>query len=447
MAATAKGGGGKKGTGSPANRQDFNHELLAFLKESPTPFHATSALERRLQAAGFQEWKEGDVWKLSGGDRAYVKRNESSIVAFQGGSGKVAEQGFRITGAHTDSPCLRVKPQPEVESCGLLKVGVEVYGGVLLSTWFDRDLSLAGRVSYLTSKKAVKSALIDFERPVAVLPNLAIHLNREVNEHRTINKQQEMPPILMHWSGETDFRKILAARLSEQGVKDVARVVDFELSFYDTLAPAIVGLRDEFITSARLDNLLSCFIGLQAFLRASDDATAVLVCNDHEEIGSASTSGAQGNLLRSVLERLSGGGEALARAVDRSLFFSTDNAHAVHPNYPDRHDSRHAPLLGRGPALKINTNQRYATNSETAAIFARCCEIAEVPFQRFVSRTDLACGSTIGPITATEIGVRTVDVGVPTFAMHSAREMASVNDPHALFLALSEFYRLPHLFD
>jgi aspartyl aminopeptidase len=425
----------------------FNPGLLAFLAASPTPFHAARELSRRLRDAGFREWKESESWKIVPGERGFVVRNDSSIVAFCIGTGDVAKQGFRVIGAHTDSPCLRLKPQPEQESCGLLKVGVEVYGSALLSTWFDRDLSLAGRVSYLNTSGRVASRLVDFERPIAILPNLAIHLNREVNEHRSINKQVEMPPVLCQWDHETEIRGLLADELARAGEKDVAEIVDFELSFYDTQRPVMAGLREDFIVAARLDNLLSCYIGAMALLEAGPDATAVLVCNDHEEVGSASTSGAEGPFLRAVLERLSGGGEAMLRAIDRSMLISTDNAHAVHPNYPERHDSRHAPLLNGGPALKINNNQRYATNSETAAAFALCCEKADVAFQRFVSRTDMACGSTIGPITASQIGIRTVDVGVPTFAMHSIREVAGARDPYALYRAAVEFYRLPQLFE
>ena len=423
---------------------DFNSELFSFLASSPTPFHATQMLAEMLRVeGGFSELKEADPWSLKPGGRHFVVRNQSSIVAFQVPEGDVTHTGFRLIGSHTDSPCLRLKPQPEIEACGVLQVGVEVYGGVLLSTWFDRDLSLAGRVSYLDAKGKLRNALLDFKRAVAILPNLAIHLNREVNESRSINKQLELPPLIASLAalGENrNFRQVLKDELERQNL-DVDKVFDYELSFYDAQGPALVGLEQDFIAGARLDNLLSCFIGAKALLASLPGKNAaVLVCNDHEEVGSASTAGAQGTFLKSVLERICRGAEEFRRSIDRSVLVSTDNAHAIHPNYPEKHDAKHAPRINQGPALKINTNQRYATTSETAALFAHLCEATGVPMQRFVARTDMACGSTIGPITASILGVRTLDVGVPTFAMHSIRETAGAKDSYWLYQVLSRFY-------
>jgi aspartyl aminopeptidase len=239
-----------------------------------------------------------------------------------------------------------------------------------------------------------------------------------------------------------DFRSLLLQRLLEQHPDCQAeQVLDYELSFYDTQAPAILGFKDEFIASARLDNLLSCFVGLKSLLEASSQ-NCLLVCNDHEEVGSASTSGAQGPLLKSVLQRIVGDAEKLARSMDQSMFISADNAHGVHPNYADRHDDNHGPKLNAGPVIKINANQRYASNSETAALFRHCCELARAPVQSFVVRTDMGCGSTIGPITATELGVKTIDVGVPTFAMHSIRELAGSADAYTLWNIFREFNAL-----
>ncbi|WP_437881441.1 M18 family aminopeptidase [Pseudomonas sp. LRF_L74] len=422
-------------------REELNHGLIEFLKASPTPFHATRSMAQRLQAAGYQHLDERDAWTAEPGGRYYVTRNDSSIIALRLGSRPLLEGGLRLVGAHTDSPCLRVKPQPELQRQGFLQLGVEVYGGALLAPWFDRDLSIAGRVTFRESGK-VQSLLIDFEQPIAVIPNLAIHLNREANQGWAINAQNELPPILAQFAGEeaADFRAILADRLAlEHGISADA-VLDYELSFYDTQGAAVIGLNGDFIAGARLDNLLSCYAGLQALLEANGEESCVLVCTDHEEIGSCSACGADGPFLEQVLQRLLPVGDAFARAMQKSLLISADNAHGVHPNYAAKHDSNHGPKLNAGPVIKVNSNQRYATNSETAGFFRHLCLAEEVPVQSFVVRSDMGCGSTIGPITASRLGVRTVDIGLPTFAMHSIRELAGSQDLAHLVKVLAAFY-------
>lgn len=429
-------------------RKQFQTDLLDFLRRSPTPFHAAANITARLLARGFEPLREADSWQLRPGGRYVVTRNDSSVVAFALGRDNPVEAGLRLVGAHTDSPCLKVKPNPELLRNGYYQLGVEVYGGALLAPWFDRDLSLAGRVTYRDGNDRLASALLDFERPVAVIPSLAIHLDREVNSNRSINPQTQLPPVLMSQGGEgaADFRELLLAQLlSQHPLSGARQVLDYEISLYDSQPPALVGLEQEFISSARLDNLLSCFIGLRALLAAhgdndSDARGALLLCSDHEEVGSASTSGAQGTLLQTVLQRIAGNFEDSVRLADRSLLISCDNAHGIHPNFADRHDASHGPLLNRGPVIKINANQRYATNSETAALFRRLCERAEVPVQSFVVRSDMACGSTIGPIIATETGIKTVDVGVPQWAMHSVRELAGWRDCWSLYQALVQFF-------
>ncbi len=417
---------------------EFNQGLLSFLQASPTPFHAVAEMAAQLQRAGFACLDEGQVWSLEPGGRYYVTRNDSSIIAFIYGRKALAESGIRMSGAHTDSPCLKVKAHPEVYQHGYFQLGVEVYGGVLLNPWFDRDLSLAGKVAYLNGDGVLKSELIDFARPIAVIPSLAIHLDREVNNNRSINPQKHIVPILTQQLGaenKQDFRALLLEQLQQQLAGRCApeSILDYELCFYDTQSPALVGLKQEFIASARLDNLLSCYVGLQALLAADDQTSSLLVCNDHEEVGSASACGAQGPMLKTFIERVIPDTEARSRTLDRSMMISADNAHGIHPNYSDRHDDNHGPLLNRGPVIKVNANQRYATNSETSALFRHLCKYTEVPVQAFVSRADMACGSTIGPITAAEIGVKTLDVGVPTFAMHSVRELAGTRDAYSLY--------------
>ena len=426
---------------------DFIEGLLSFLHASPTPFHAVEQMAAILDDNDFQQLNESDAWGLKAKTgKFYVVRNESSIIAFTLGSDPV-EHGFRMVGAHTDSPCLKVKPNPEIIKNCYFQLGVEVYGGVLLNPWFDRDLSLAGRVNYVTPDGDVGSTLINFEHAIATIPSLAIHLDREANEKRTVNKQKDIPPVLMKMPDckgdqKPDFRDVLLHLLSKQQPElKVEKVVDYELSFYDVQQPAVIGLHQDFVASARLDNLLSCYTGLMALLKADPMQNCLLVCNDHEEVGSMSAAGAQGPFLKSVLERLCVTSENLSRSMDQSMMISVDNAHGIHPNYADKHDDNHGPILNQGPVIKTSANQRYATNSETSAAFRYICEEADVPVQSFVVRSDMACGSTIGPITASELGVRAIDVGVPTFAMHSIRELAGRWDAYYLYRALREYFQ------
>ena len=422
---------------------NFIEGLLDFIKNSPTPFHAVDHINETLGTAGFERLYESDNWELRAGGSYYVIRNDSSLIAFTMGAAPAVDTGIRIVGAHTDSPCLKVKPQPEIFKDSYLQLGVEVYGGALLNPWFDRDLSLAGRVSYVTTDGVIKHALVDFGYPLATIPSLAIHLDREANTTHPIDAQKHLPPILLHVSeSETKtFREILFDYMVGQDPESkIVDVLDYELSFYDTQAPEVIGLNHDFIAGARLDNLLSCYVGLMSFLESGEDVSCLLVCNDHEEVGSQSASGAQGTFLRSVLDRIAGNSEDYARIVDRSIFVSTDNAHGIHPNYADKHDPRHGPVLNEGPVIKYNANQRYASNSETSAMFRFLCRQEEVPVQSFAIRSDLQCGSTIGPITSSVTGIKTVDVGVPTFAMHSIRELAGRYDAYYLYKVLRRYF-------
>ena len=429
-----------------AARDAFNHELLCFLGASPTPFHAVGALASLLDEGGFRELREQDAWACEAGGRYFVRRNGSSLIAFVRGRAAAEDAGLRMAGAHTDSPCLRLKPRPELRRSGYLQLGVEVYGGALLNPWFDRDLSIAGRVSYATAG-GVAHALIDFREPVAVIPSLAIHLDREANSGRAVNAQNHLPALLALADSEPrDFAAIVLGRLREEHPHcGAVRVLDCELSLYDTQPPRLVGLHREFIAGARLDNLLSCFAGVHALMESDGEFDAIMVCNDHEEVGSVSAAGAQGPMLNSLLARLLPERERRERALASSLMISADNAHGVHPNFADKHDGNHGPALNAGPVIKVNASQRYATNSETAALFRWLCEAEGVPVQSFAVRSDMACGSTIGPLTAANVGVRTLDVGVPTFAMHSPRELAGTSDLHALARVLSRFFRQPAL--
>ena len=415
-------------------QNDFNKELLDFLENSPTPFHATKELANRLEKSGFKKLDESDKWMLQDNQSYYVTRNDSSIIAFVYVKDELMKHGVSMVGSHTDSPCLKLKPNTVIHKKGYIQLGVEVYGGALLNPWFDRDLSLAGRVSGLDENKNLVHPLVDFKRPIAVIPSLAIHLDKEANKNRSINAQTDIPPILMQSDENISFEEIL---LKETGLSEI---LDFELLFYDTQAPDFIGFNNEFLASARLDNLLSCYVGLQAIIEAPKTKSYLLICSDHEEVGSESTSGAAGPFLEMVLKRICSDNEEYARMIHASMMISADNAHGVHPNFESKHDANHGPILNRGPVIKINANQRYASNSHTTSIFKLLCKENDVSYQNFVTRTDMGCGSTIGPITATKIGVKTIDIGLPTFAMHSIRELAGDKDAYALFRVLKSYF-------
>lgn len=413
-------------------------DLLAFIDRAPTPYHAAAEAVRRLRGAAFEELPEGAVWDLSPGDRRYLVRDEGSLVAFQVGSRSPAEGGFRVIGAHTDSPNLRAKPVADVSAHGYRQVAVEPYGALLLHTWLDRDLSLAGRVT-LRAEGALRTLLLDFGRPLLRVPSLAIHLCREIRtEGLKLNEQQHLVPV----AGLEDappLPELVAAELRERGLADVSArdVLGFDLMTYDVQPAAVGGARGEFVYAARLDNLASCHAAVTALEGAADadlpEFTRAIVLYDHEEVGSRSAQGAGGTLLASALERIvSGfkGGEpqGAARALSRSALCSADMAHAVHPNYADRHEPGHRPVIGRGPVIKTNANQAYASDARTAGLFRDLCREAGFEPQHFVTRSDLPCGSTIGPITAARVGIPTVDVGNPMLAMHACREMAGSAD-------------------
>ena len=423
---------------------DFNRSLLNFLQSSPTPFHATDSMAKILLSAGYTELFEDQAWQVEEQAGYFIRRNDSSIIAIW-----LADkaQALRLVGAHTDSPCLKVKPNANLSGKGYFQLGVEVYGGALLAPWFDRDLSLAGRVHARIGGK-IESVMINFERAIATVPSLAIHLDREANKGRTINPQTQLPPVLsIAGAKDKDLNSILMAEVTKVIAKQfpnsdsaVESILDYELFFYDTQPPAIIGLENEFIASARLDNLLSCFIGLQSLLEADSSQNKLLICSDHEEVGSASACGAQGPFLQQVMERIWSDNEERNRIIAGSMMISADNAHGIHPNFTDRHDQNHGPMLNQGPVIKINANQRYATNSFTSAVFKQLCDDTGVKYQAFVTRTDMGCGSTIGPITASEVGIDTIDIGVPTFGMHSIRELAGSEDAFELTTVMKHFF-------
>jgi aspartyl aminopeptidase len=401
-------------------------DLSAFLTASPTPYHAVAEAVHRLRAAGFVEQVETEPWAEEPGGR-YLVRDGTVLAWWQ----RRDRAPLRIFAAHTDSPTLKVKPHPDAGAAGWKQVAVEVYGGALWNSWLDRDLGVAGRLARYDGS----TTLVDVRRPLLRVPQLAIHLDRGVNQGLTMDPQQHLLPV---WGlGESGGFLEFVARTA--GV-DVADVAAHDLVVHDLTPPSPLGQDDELFAAARLDNLVSVHAGVSALVAArQSDAVPVLVAFDHEEVGSASATGAAGPLLETVLTRLAGGFDARGEVFAASRALSVDVTHAVHPNYLGHHDPGHRALPNRGPALKVNANQRYATDAPGAAAWARACRDAEVPSQVFVSRNTVPCGSTVGPIIATRLGIRTVDVGIPVLSMHSARELCGVDDPAYLVAAGAAF--------
>lgn len=421
--------------------------LTTFIDGSPSPYHACASAAALLEAAGFARLDEGARWPREPG-RYYLIR-AGSLVAWSTEQARGSSTPFRIVGAHTDSPNLRLKPQPDLYRGRWQLLGVETYGGPLLNSWLDRDLGLSGRVGVRTAA-GVDERLLLVDRPILRVPQLAIHLDRSIRDDGLkLNNQQHLNPVWGVGSEPAHFNAFLAAELDV----DVADILGFELMTHDLAPSRPFGREEEFLSAPRLDNLASCYAGVRALCTAvgesgSDGADGsgvvpVLALFDHEEVGSMSDRGAQSTLLPAVLERIvlaaEGDREDLLRALSQSVCASGDMAHATHPNYPERHEPNHFIYVNQGPVLKVNQNLRYASDARSTSALVLACEQAGVPLQRFVNRSDLPCGSTIGPLTAAGIGVSTVDVGIPQLAMHSAREMCGSTDPALYVAALGAF--------
>ncbi|MDP3280148.1 MAG: M18 family aminopeptidase [Nitrosomonas sp.] len=431
-----------------ADKQRVQH-LLDFIDKSPSPWHAVASIEAVIEAFQFVRLDEIAKWQLQAGRRYYVVRDDSSIVLFVLGNKAPAETGFKIVGAHTDSPGFRIRPNAATASDGLARLGVEIYGGPILATFADRDLSLAGRISYLDEQGNLAYKLVRFDRPLLRLPNLAIHMNRSVNEDGLkLHKQNELPLLFAQLTAKQLPQPYFMALLEQSAGIGAAQIRSWDLAGYDPQKGGVWGATQAFYADSQIDNLASCHAGLQALLDDTilNNAESTLVCAffDHEEIGSESHIGAAGSFLSDVLQRISIATsperEDTARAMAQSFLISADMAHAYHPNFPSAYDADHKVFVNKDPVIKSNANRRYSSESVSTARFIQWCEEAGVPYQRYSHRSDLPCGSTIGPIASAKLGIRSIDIGCPMWAMHSIRESAGVQDHDYMIQVLKRFF-------
>jgi len=429
----------------PAEAKQQAQALLDFIDASPSPWHAVSHIVEQLKSNGFIPLIENQPWQFRKNGKYYVVRDGASIIAFIVGYKPIAESGFKIVGAHTDSPGLRLKPKAAFVSEGTAQLGVEVYGGPILATFTDRDLSLAGRVVARHSN-GLHTHFVRLHEPMVRLPNLAIHMNREVNEKGLVlNKQTGLPLIFGFATDSGEAHHQLASALAQQINISPENILTWDLNVYDTQKGVLWGINQEFIANSQLDNLASCHAAIEALIATNKPvSTAICALFDHEEVGSESATGASGSFMMDVMTRICAStntsSEDRLRGIANSFFISADMAHAFHPNHAGSYEPCHHAHVNQGPVIKTNANQRYSTNAETAARFIALCEAAGVPYQQYAHRTDLGCGSTIGPILAAQLGMAAVDVGNPMWAMHSIRESAGVLDHSYMIKVLKQHF-------
>ena len=422
--------------------------LLNMLDSSPVNFLAVDYAARRLEANGFIRVELGNMPQLQPGTGYYMTKNGSALFAFRVGTGSATE-GFKLICAHTDSPGFRIKPSPEMYSeGGMIRLNTEVYGGPILYTWFDRPLSIAGRV-ILRGQSPLRpdTRLLHVKRPLLLIPHIAIHFNRQVNDGNPLNRQRDMMPVLGFINGHFERDNLLLRIIAEELNVDAGDILDFDLSLYDVMPATLCGLNNEFVSCGRQDDLLMAFAGLEAMLAGKPSSmTQVLALFDNEETGNVTKQGSASPVLRNLLDTiiLNRGGKPgdLYGAVENSFMISADMAHALHPNYPDKHDPTNHPVMGGGPVIKFNANQKYVTDADSAAVFAEICRKAGVPFQYFVNRSDMAGGGTLGNTLTTQLPMRGVDIGNPMWGMHSVRETSALVDTEYTIKAFTQFYNL-----
>lgn len=429
--------------------QKFAKYLIDFIDESHSVFHVVKKVEEMLNKEGFKKVKFQEKWKLEKEGKYYVTKSNSAIIGFIIGKGEIEKDGFKLIGAHTDYPTFKIKPNPEITSEGkYLKLNTEVYGGPILSTWFDRPLSMAGRVTIKTDNPLKpKQFLLDMKKPIMVIPNLAIHMNRKVNEGVNINPQTHTLPLLTMIDENIQKDNFLVGLIAEDIDVNIEDILDLELFLYGTEKGTLIGPNEEFISIGKLDDLAMVHAGLYGLIDSKvGNATNVLVCFDNEEVGSTTKQGAASPMLRTVLERISiamgKNREDYYRALSNSFLISADMAHALHPNYAEKCDPTNRPVINGGPAIKISARQSYTTDSLSSAIYEGICKSIKVPVQKFVNRSDERGGSTIGPISSTQLDIPSVDIGNPILGMHSARELGGVLDHYYAYESFKEFYRI-----
>lgn len=432
------------------NRElELAQELISFIDQSPTAYQATENIALRLDKLGYKRLYENEEWNIEVKGKYYIKKNDSAIIAFNVGTQDITESGFRIIGAHTDSPTFKIKPNSEMISEGnYLKLNTEVYGGPILNTWFDRPLAIAGRVVIKgDSPLKPKVKLVNINKPLVIIPNLAIHMNRSVNEGYAINKQKDTLPLIDVINDTLEKDNYLLRIITENTDIDIEDILDFDLFLYEYDKGILMGPNNNFISVGRLDDLWMVFDGLKALEDSNNDSvTKVFIAIDNEEIGSLTMQGARSSFIKTILERISislgKSREQFYNILANSIMISADLAHAVHPNSGEKHDPTNRPVLTKGPVLKLAASGSYSSDGYSSAIFKSVCEEAQVPYQVFVNRSDLRGGTTIGPMMSAELAIPVIDMGAPLVAMHSVRELATTIDNYYTILAFTKFYEL-----
>ncbi|GAA0101769.1 M18 family aminopeptidase [Paraclostridium bifermentans] len=431
------------------NSKEFARNLIGFIEKSPTAFHSVETSEELLKLNGFKKLDSREEWKLEQDGKYYTTKNSSAIVAFTINTNNLKEDGFRIIGSHSDSPSFRVKPNPEMEvEKTYLKLNTECYGGPILNTWLDRPLGIAGRV-VLKGKSVLRpeETLVNINKPICIIPNLAIHMNREVNEGVALNKQKDMLPLVGLLNDSLEKDNFLLKTIAKELGRKIEEIIDFDLFLYEYEKGMLIGPNEEMISCGRLDNLSMAHASLHALIDAKSlNGVNVVAVFDNEEVGSSTKQGADSNMLLNVLERISlclgQNREEFFRSLYSSFIISADLAHAVHPNVGEKHDPTNRPVMGKGPVIKINANQAYTSDSQSIAVYKTICKEAGVNWQEFVNRSDVRGGSTIGPISSTHIDIPSVDIGSPILAMHSIRELGCVEDHMDIYKTFKKFYEL-----
>jgi len=426
---------------------NFAQDLLDFIHTSPSPFHVVSNIKDILIEKGFGELQLTKKWEISKGSKYFVTRNDSAIIAFVVGNGDISDEGFRIIGAHTDSPTFSIKPSPEmVVEKTYLKLNTEVYGSPILNTWLDRPLSVAGRVILKTTNPFhPETKLININRPILIIPNQSLHMNPEINTGFEHNKQKDMLPLTACVGDNFEKNRFLVKLLAKELEIDADRIIDFDLCLYEHEKGSIIGLNDEFISSTKLDNLAMVHAGLHALLNTKvQQATNVLVCFDNEEVGNRSKQGADSPWMRTAMQRVAAilgcDQNDFFRAVYNSFLVSADMGNGVHPNAPEKHDPTNRPVINGGPMIKVHANRGFITDSESEAVFETLCQQADVPTQRFVSRSDSKGGATAGAAFLTQLDMRALDLGNSLLGMHSIRELGGVMDHYYIYKAFRQYY-------